>query len=346
MNLLDVTLRDGSYAIDYQFTCAQVQTIVRALECAGITHIELGHGSGLGAHEILGLPAAATDAAYFKAARAVVNNAKLGAIAGPICVCTPEIFAKVSEYLDFMRIACNGHDIASVLPTFQLARNKGLPIFAQFMRSSRCTTAQLIASAKIAAAEGACAIYVVDTAGAYTPDEVRVVVKALQDAVSLPIGFHGHNNLGLANANALAAIDAGATWIDASLRGMGRGAGNTQLEALLTILHRRELCKNIALPPLLACAESLIAPLVQHRLGVEAVEILTGGARIDLYPLSTYAAIAHAAEISLMDFIAALGNAGAESQMIEIDIVTIHAALRTIGKDPESIFAQLRGHAA
>jgi len=308
--LLDVTLRDGSYAIQYQFTPSHVGEIVKALFEAGISFMELGHGCGLGARDNMGIDAAAGDLEYVQAAREAAPGARIGVIAGASPLTRTKNIDAVIEYLDFIRFAANCNNIGVLEANILHARRRkrGIRIFVQMMRSTRLSPKALLASARQAAALGAHAVYLVDTAGHYLPDEVREIIGLFASELPIGVGFHGHNNLCCAVANTVAAMEAGAHYIDASLKGLGRGAGNAMLEAVVSLMKRKGMAAHVDLDRLIEAGETLIAPLMPPRKGVDALDIITADANIDLYPPETYRAIAGSQGLDFTPFIRMLAS--------------------------------------
>ena len=124
----------------------------------------------------------------------------------------------------------------------------------------------LVTQAKLMESYGADCVYVVDSAGAMVQSGVREKVSALKDALSIEVGFHGHNNLGLAIGNTITALEAGADQIDGTLRGLGAGAGNAPTEVLTAVLNKMGIETGINLSILMDTAEEVIAPLMTHQL--------------------------------------------------------------------------------
>jgi 4-hydroxy 2-oxovalerate aldolase len=122
--------------------------------------------------------------------------------------------------------------------------------------------AKVAEQAKLFASYGADYINVADSAGAMLPDDVRARIAAVREAVSIPVGFHAHNNLALAMGNTLAAIDAGATVVDATLRGFGGGSGNAQLEVLVAVLDRASYATGIDLYKVMDVAAACVDPVM------------------------------------------------------------------------------------
>jgi 4-hydroxy 2-oxovalerate aldolase/4-hydroxy-2-oxovalerate/4-hydroxy-2-oxohexanoate aldolase len=340
LSILDVTIRDGSYAIDYQYTSEMVGTIVGALDAAGIDYIEVSHGCGLGASENFGLPAAASDAEYVRAAKAHAQHARIGVIANAAPATLPRDIDAVIHEVDFIRFATNCDKPTAVASNIAYARviRPDLAIFLQLMRCNRRGVQEIADAGRMAADMGVDVIYVVDTAGSLTPEEVHARISGLRDACAVNIGFHGHNNLGLAIANTLAAVNAGATAVDASLRGIGRAGGNAQLEALVSLLHRTHHAQTVDLDAVIAVGEMHIQPIMPDGAGIAEIDILTADANIDLYPLDFYETLAAAAGIPLLDLIRTLG---ADENTVEIDLESLRRALQALDKNAEEIFASL-----
>ncbi|MFH1830987.1 MAG: hypothetical protein ABH871_09475 [Pseudomonadota bacterium] len=336
ISILDVTIRDGSYAINYQYTPEQVSDVASALDEAGIDFIEVSHGCGLGAGENLGLLAKASDAEYVLAAKKEAKHSKIGVIAGGPPVTFERDIDTIIDDVDFIRFAANCDNPRTIEANIKYARKKrpDLMIFVQLMRCTRRPKSVILESAKQAADMGVDVLYVVDTAGHFLPEEVSEIVDLLVAKSGIGIGFHGHNNLGLAIANTLAAIKAGACSVDASLRGMGRAGGNAQLEALVSLLHRMGLAKSVDLDLLAACAQGIIEPIMPRTAGIAEIDVLTGDANIDLYPIEFYQRIAKSAALPLLDLIRELGN---DDKAVEADLDAIQRALENLGADADKV---------
>jgi 4-hydroxy-2-oxovalerate aldolase len=326
LSLLDVTLRDGSYAIQYQFTPTHVAQIITALHESGIDLIELGHGCGLGARENLGISAAASDAEYVRAARAAAPGARLGVIAGPFPVTYTKDIDAVIESLDFIRFAANCDKPKAVEANLAYARRRkpNLLVFFQMMRSTRLRPEALLSSARQVADMGADVVYLVDTAGHYLPEEIADIIGLFTSELKIGVGFHGHNNLSLAVANTIAAVDAGARYVDASLKGLGRAAGNAMLEAVVSILKRKGMLKEVNLDALIEAGEKLIVPLMPSRKGVEAIDVITADANIDLYPLEGYRQMSRSLGL---DFVAFIRMLAADPKLVEAGQMDVNRVL-------------------
>lgn len=339
LSILDVTIRDGSYPIDYQYTPEQVEAIALSLDGAGIHYIEVSHGCGLGAAENMGYPAAATDVEYVQAAKRAAQRAKIGVIAGPAPVTQEKDIDSIIEHVDFIRFAANCDDPKTIVKnaSYALKLRPDLPLFLQLMRSTRRKTKELLSAARFAESLGFSTVYIVDTAGHYLPEEVGEIVSTLVAKLDIRVGFHGHNNLGLANANTLSAVAAGAVFIDASLKGLGRSGGNAQLEAIVSLLKRMGFAKSIDLDTLIHAGQELVVPLMPAQYGVDAIDLFSADANIDLSPLEIYEKIALAGNIELHALVRALGR---EATAVEIGPEDVARALQTLGANPARVFSR------
>lgn len=332
--IMDVTVRDGSYLIDYQYSPEQVSRIASHLEDAGIHYVEVSHGCGLGASDNLGLKAAATDLDYIRAAKSACSRMKVGVIAGPAPTTRAQDISSIIEDVDFIRFAGNCDDPKALRSHINHARRlrPDIEIFFQMMRSSRRNLKILLDSAKAVEDMGVDTLYVVDTVGSFLPEDVERIVSKLSKKLKIPVGFHGHNNLDLAVANSIAAVKAGASIIDASLRGVGRAAGNAQLEIVVSILKKMGMAEDIDLAPLLIAGDEEVDLIMPQRCGVSSLDVITAGANVDIYPPSLYERVATYAGVNFIDLISELG---ADPMLVEPNPSYISKALLKLGADPE-----------
>ena len=144
-----------------------------------------------------------------------------------------------------------------------LSKELGMETVGFLMMSHMASVEKLVEQAKLMDSYGADIVYIVDSAGAMHPQEVRERVRALRQHVGAEIGFHAHNNLSLALGNTLAAIEEGATRIDGSVRCLGAGAGNTQTEVLVGVLDKMGIATGVDLYKMMDLAEDVISPLLR-----------------------------------------------------------------------------------
>ncbi len=244
-DLLDVTLRDGAYVVNFQFTAGDTRTIVRGLAGAGVRWIEVGHGLGLGASRAGRGQAAASDAEYLEAAAEAAGDARWGMFFIPGIGCDEDLTLAAGFGMSFVRVGTNITEHQRALRWIERARELGLFVSYNAMKSYAVLASDFARRSAEAARAGAQVVCLVDSAGTMEPQEVRAYLRAAREASDAALGFHGHDNLSLAVANTLAALESGATLVDASLHGMGRSGGNACTEIVVALLQRRGLLSHI-----------------------------------------------------------------------------------------------------
>jgi len=274
--LLDCTLRDGSYAINFQFTSEDTRNICVALEDAGINWIDIGHGVGLCASEKGYGDAAETDVAYMDAVSTVLKRAKWGMFCIPGIATLDALKEAIDRGMGFVRIGVNLEHYQDVRPFVELARKHNLFTCVNFMKSYTRPPEDFAKYAQEAEAYGANLIYLVDSAGGMLPDQITNYIEAVRVRTKhLRLGFHGHNNLGLGVANALRAVELGVEFIDGSLQGMGRSAGNTPSEQFVCALMRMGIDLDIDPLALMDISEKYIRPL-QSMASIDSLDLVSG----------------------------------------------------------------------
>jgi len=296
--LMDCTLRDGSYVIDFQFTATDTVNIARELDETGFPYIEVGHGIGLGASEQGKNVAAASDAEYMQAAASAVTRGKWGMFCIP-GIANEDHLRMAADYgMDFVRIGTEVSEIDKSRPFVSLAKDLGMEVYANFMKSYVLTPDEFARLVARSADFGSEMVYLVDSAGGMMPHEVRAFLQAARDqAPDVAMGFHGHNNLGLAVANSLVSVEEGVSMIDVSLQGFGRSGGNTPTEQFLSVLERSGYGIDIDPIKSMRLGESLIRPRIDRR-GICSLDVAAGLAQ---FHSSYMPKILHAALLRRID---------------------------------------------
>lgn len=276
--ILECTLRDGSYVIDFQFTTIDTERIGRALDQVGFSYIEVGHGIGLGASEQGKNVAAAADIDYMQVASKTIHQGKWGMFCIPGIANLDHVKMAADQGIGFIRIGTNVTEVDDSAPFIELARKLGIEVFANFMKSYALSPEEFGQLVARSADFGAEVVYLVDSAGGMLPSEVRTYIQAGRaEASGVALGFHGHNNLGLSVANSLICVEEGIEMVDTSLQGFGRSAGNTPTEQFISALVRAG--NNISIDPIqvMYLGEVLIRPLIERR-GLSSLDIVAGQA--------------------------------------------------------------------
>lgn len=273
--ILECTLRDGSYTINFQFSARDTEMIAGALDGAGFPLIEVGHGVGLGASEARMGVALESDLGYMQAAARGVRKGRWGMFCIPGIANLDHLATAIDQGMGFIRIGTEVADVANSQPFIEKAKASGLLVFANFMKSYVSSPEEFAERALESEGYGTDCVYLVDSAGGMFPDDIRRYVEAVRKRTTVRLGFHGHNNLGMGVANALAAIDAGIEVIDSSLQGFGRSAGNTPTEQLLCALAKRDHALGFDVVGVMDIGERYILPLITAR-GLSSVDMVSG----------------------------------------------------------------------
>jgi len=256
--ILDCTIRDGSYATGNRWDKEALHMIVEQLSAQSIQYIEIGNGTGLGTYRKNS--SAMSDEDYFASTLPYKGNSKIGAFFIPTVGTREDLKNFREKGGDFIRIGANATEIETTFEYIRYAKELGFFVCCNVMKTYAITKFQLVEIALKARDNGADCIYIVDSAGGMLPEQIKQYVEAIQAFSDIKVGFHGHNNLLMANANSLAALQAGAYFADATLLGIGRGAGNAQLESLVAVCKKARMDMG-------QCNALQIADLAQQVLG-------------------------------------------------------------------------------
>jgi 4-hydroxy 2-oxovalerate aldolase len=260
--LTEVALRDGSHAVSHQYTVEQVVAITKALSEANVPYIEVSHGDGLAGSSLQYGLSGTNEMELIEAAVSVAGDSKIAVLLLPGIGTLTELKEAANLGAKMARIATHVTE-ADVAPQhIAYAKELGMETVGFLMMSHMAPVEKLVEQAKLMESYGADNVYVVDSAGYLMPHQVTERIKALKENLSVNIGFHGHNNLSLAMANTLAAIEAGATRIDGSIRCAGAGAGNTQTEVLVAACERLGIKTGVDLYKMMDLAENIVAPIL------------------------------------------------------------------------------------
>ncbi|WP_342048061.1 4-hydroxy-2-oxovalerate aldolase [Bacillus sp. OTU530] len=261
--LTEVALRDGSHAIAHQFTVDQVVQIAKTLNDAGVPYIEVAHGDGLGGSSLQYGLSRTDEFELIEAAVSVCNQTRVAVLLLPGIGTKKELKQAASLGVKMARIATHVTEADVSAQHIALSKELGLETVGFLMMSHMASVDKLVEQAKLMESYGADIVYMVDSAGAMHPQQVKERIRALRQHVGSEIGYHAHNNLSLAMANTLAAIEEGATRIDGSIRCLGAGAGNTQTEVLVAVLEKLGIPTGVDLYKMMDLAEDIVSPLLR-----------------------------------------------------------------------------------
>lgn len=276
MKLLDTTIRDGSYALDFKWTYEDVSKILTKVEKLGFEYIEIGHGLGLNASSAEHGYSFLSDLEYMESARTVLKKAKFGFFCIPNIARIENLNIAKENGVSFVRVGVNVNTPELAVNYIEHAKSLNLEVMTNYMKSYAVSPIEFANSVKVAIEAGADAVYIVDSAGCMIPDEIEKFYSEVMKINSkIKLGFHGHNNIGMAVANSIKCAQLGFEYIDCSLQGLGRSIGNAPTEQLVMALIKHGFNLNIDIPCLLEWGYDCIKD-VSDRKAMHPLDLICG----------------------------------------------------------------------
>jgi 4-hydroxy-2-oxovalerate/4-hydroxy-2-oxohexanoate aldolase len=322
ITLHDMSLRDGMHPKRHQISLDQMVAVAKGLDDAGVPLIEITHGDGLGGASVnYGFPAH-TDEQYLRTVIPHMKQARISALLLPGIGTVQHLQMAHDCGVSTIRVAthCSEADVSQ--QHIEYGRKLGMDTVGFLMMAHMLDAPSLVKQALLMESYGANCIYVTDSAGYMLPEDVRVRVAAVRQALKTEteLGFHGHHNLGMAIANSVTAVEAGANRIDGSAAGLGAGAGNTPLEVFNAVCYRMGIATGVDVFKLSDVAEDLVYPMMEHVVRVDRDSLALGFAGV----YSSFLLFAKRAEakygIPARDLLVELGKrktVGGQEDMIE-----------------------------
>ena len=278
----DMTLRDGMHPKRHLMTLEQMKTIACGLDAAGVPLIEVTHGDGLGGSSVnYGFPAH-SDEEYLSDVVPLMQHAKVSALLLPGIGTVDHLKRAHALGASTIRVAthCTEADVSE--QHIGMARQLGLDTVGFLMMSHMNSPEGLVKQAKLMESYGANCIYITDSAGHLLPDTVKARIAAVREALKpeTEMGFHGHHNLAMGVANSIAAIEAGATRIDAAAAGLGAGAGNTPMEVLVAVCDLMGIATGVDVFAIQDVAEDLVVPIMDFPIRIDRDALTLGYAGV------------------------------------------------------------------
>ncbi len=321
MRLLDCTLRDGANVIGQGFDAKLTISMIEALIKSNITLIEMGNCLGIGAYERNNSISPLTDREYLELIQPYLSQAEIGMFVGYKNV-TKEYVQLAKEYnLQFLRIGANASDGKLAAKTIELIKNAGLTCRYSMMKGYVLSAKEAALEAKMLADSGLDEITIMDSAGTMDPVQVGEYVEEMVGTVAIPVGFHGHNNLSFAMANAIAAAKAGAKSLDCGLLGMARSAGNLATEVAVGVFQRMGMLLDADFYALLHYLDNELIPLMKpygYHTPIKPLDLVYGLAGCHSSFQSLFEQVAAEKEVDLYKLIMEVSKIDQKSPSIEL----------------------------
>ncbi|PKU52604.1 MULTISPECIES: 4-hydroxy-2-oxovalerate aldolase [Lysinibacillus] len=320
--LTEVALRDGSHVVAHQFSSEQVRYVTKQLSEAGVPYIEVTHGDGLGGSSLQYGFSKEHDIALIRAAAEVAGDSKITVLLIPGIGTIHHLKEAYEAGARVVRVATHVTEADVSKQHIETAKALGMEAFGFLMMSHSASPEKVLEQALLMESYGADAVYVTDSAGAMLPSDVQNRIRLLRAHLNIEIGFHAHNNLSLAVANTLVAIQEGATRIDGSICCLGAGAGNTQTEVLVAVLNRMGIETGIDLYQILDLADYVRANILPHPQDITTGSLVMGYAGVYSSFLRHANIAAEKVGVDARDILVELGKlnvvGGQEDTIIEV----------------------------
>lgn len=273
----DSTLRDGSHAVGHKLTVENIKNYCTGIDGAGLYVVIVGHGNGLGASSLQVGLSALSDNEMLLTARKGLKKTKLGTFLIPgFGTIKDDLEPAIDLGVDLVCVASHCTEADITAQHIDYVRKRGKEAYGVLMMYHMASKERLLVEAKKMQSYGALGVILMDSAGASDPGMVEEAVRFLSKNLSVMVGFHGHNNLGLAIGNSLTAIKSGAKIIDGTIRGFGAGAGNCQLEVLVGLLSKLKLETGIDLYKLMDVSDGVVAKIMHKPQEIDSVVLISG----------------------------------------------------------------------
>lgn len=280
IKFFDATLRDGSHAVKHQLSRHIIEQYCRGVDGAGLHTVIVGHGNGIGASSLQVGLSLLSDECMLRTAKENLRETKLGVYMIPgFGTIEDDILPAIELGVDLFKIGCHCTEANLTRQHIEYVCDRNKEVYGVLMMYHMADIPQIVEEAKKMQSYGADGIILMDSAGTSMPEHVKRVISALVNCLDMEVGFHSHNNMGLAIINAYTAVQEGADIIDGTIRGFGAGAGNCQLEVVVGLLKREGYDLDMDLYQLFDVGEDVIDPIA-NGMGLAGLEIVSGMAGV------------------------------------------------------------------
>jgi 4-hydroxy 2-oxovalerate aldolase len=319
----DPSLRDGNHAVRHKLTAKQIGDYCKAADAAGVPIVEVGHGNGIGASSLQLGEAVCDDETTLKTARENLKNSKLGIHVIPgFATIKKDLKMAIDLGVDVIRIASHCTEADITQRHIEYSRKEDKIVYGVLMMSHMASKQVLLEEARKMESYGAQGVIIMDSSGNYLPSDVKERIETLVKGLTIPVGFHAHNNLGMAIANSITALESGAEILDGCARGFGAGAGNAQLEVLVAVLHRMGYQTGINFYKLLDASDLAEKHLMEVLPSISSLSVVSGLAGVFSGFMKPVSRIAEKYNLDARDIFFELGKrkivAGQEDFIMEV----------------------------
>ncbi|MFJ2045550.1 aldolase [Paenibacillus taichungensis] len=276
--MLDCTLRDGGNLNMWMFTPEEIKLLIHQLDHAGVEIIEIGYRGGSGSNRSTQVGSVAKcDAELILALPQQLRYSQYAVMVIPEVCALNQLEDLRDSCVTWIRIAAYPQHVQHALTYVSVLKDWGFKVCFNLMSASYIGAGELAMIAQEAEHAGADVFYFADSYGAFHPDDITTIVNTLKNKTEIPLGFHGHNNLGLSFANTLRALDLGVSYIDTSICGMARGAGNLATEQFAAVMNKWKRYEvKYDLTPILQLSEYFLEKVLKVPMKIAQPEIICG----------------------------------------------------------------------
>lgn len=282
IKFFDATLRDGSHAIKHQFTRENIEKYCRYIDKAGMETVIVGHGNGLGASSLQVGMSKLKDEEMLITAKKNLKRTKLGVYMIPgFGTIKDDLEPAIDIGAEVFKIGCQCTEADTTRQHIEYLCKTGKTVYGILMMYHMTTTERLLEEARKIQGYGAKGVIIMDSAGASVPEMVKKTIATLREGLNIEIGFHAHNNMGLAVGNTYIALKEGATIVDGTIRGFGAGAGNCPIEVLVALLKKENWeLRGIDWYAMLETSDEVVRQFDVNDKGLDSISIVSGAAGV------------------------------------------------------------------
>jgi 4-hydroxy 2-oxovalerate aldolase len=275
--VIDSTLRDGSHAIRHQFKAEDIRTYAAAAEKAGVKVLVVGHGNGIGASSLQIGRSLLPDLDYINIAKKEVSKTKIGVLILPgFGTIKDDLEPAIAAGAEVVFVTCHCTEADVTQKHIEYVNKRGKEAIGVLMMIHMVSARELLEQALKMQQYGAKGVLLMDSAGASLPKDVKEKISTLAKGLNIKVGFHAHNNLGHAVANSLTAVEAGAEFIDTTMRGFGAGAGNCPMEIITAVLHKSGYKTGMDEFALMDISDSVVVNFTKKPIEIDGIRLTSG----------------------------------------------------------------------